>query len=262
MKFEKVRKISRLEVIPEYYGRVLQLFFRNPFQPFEDNAVLFCLICAAEALYRFAFTPESCNFLRKAIPVLLYDKTGSPDNRPAASIIDRETDDGSIGVIFQKIPENARRCTAKTIDGLIVISHHEEVSAAFCPLSVSREEFYRLVLLRADVLKFIYKKVTEALLPPLADGAIAFEKLAAAQNHVLEVDEAIFPKEEIIFRRNAADRVFTPEKTQGRKIERICLKRFRGAGFNESDTARGRSDAVLRVGGEQVLVCENDMTDQ
>lgn len=105
VKFEKVRKISRLEVIPEYYGRVLQLFFRNPFQPFEDNAVLFCLICAAEALYRFAFTPESCNFLRKAVPVLLYDKTGSPDNRPAASIIDRETDDGSIGVIFQKIPE-------------------------------------------------------------------------------------------------------------------------------------------------------------
>ncbi len=72
---------------------------------------------------------------------------------------------------------------SKPIDRLVVIAHNKQIVLRLC------EKPYHLILQRTDVLKFIHKDIAEAFLPHFKDFRPGYQKVAAQQNHVVEINQ-------------------------------------------------------------------------
>lgn len=135
---------------------------------FDNRQSLHCLILKERDCDLLSVSADAmCAFL-KTVGVVSDHPAGSFDDALRRTVILCKLDHHSFRKIFLKIQHDLRLCTAKTIDGLVIIADDKQIVSRPC------QKFDRLILDRIDILKFIDQNIAETFLPSLQISGLAF----------------------------------------------------------------------------------------
>ena len=87
-------------------------------------------------------------------------------------------------IILLKVQHNLRTRTPKMVDGLVIVSHDEQVFSGF------RQKSYHIVLNWIDILKFVYQYIGKPLLPGPSDICSLPQKFPGVQEHIVKIQQS------------------------------------------------------------------------
>ena len=129
---------------------------------FFNHAVIFFFLIIEDCCnHRVSFTSCRLDLFCKAVFIISNHLNGRIHNLFSGSVIGIQQNTLCLRVIFFKSQHNFRSCTAKTINGLIIVSHHKKVVIRSC------QQFYYIILQLIHILGFINQNILKFILPGL-----------------------------------------------------------------------------------------------